>query len=410
MRQLSLLSLLIWLCLLSSCATYPTQNLPALSAFYNGDFEKSALTLEKPSQEDTKDQLLYLLDRGMALQLSGRYKDSYKDFLKADKMSEVKDYTSLSTEAATLFTSDNIKQYKGEDFEKVLISAYLAIDYLLNGEFEDALVECRRVNEKLYKYKYEAKRDYEQNPFARYLSAVIWEASGKLEDAYIDYKETAKLAPEFPYLKYDLMRLSKQLSRPEDLKIWNKRYGDLEVPSRKEESKNGEVILIYQQGKSAVKQPNPASPRFPKFFPRYSQTQSARLEIAGAGSAQLSEKIYSVSDVAIKTLDDAYADLIAKRAVGIAAKAVVADQVRQKNELLGMLTWIGLNAIDQADIRHWSTLPESLQFIRMHIPPGAHKVKVLGLDSSGNPSGEQKEFDVIAVAGKKNFLTWRSLK
>ena len=49
-------------------------------------------------------------------------------------MSEVKDYVSIGTEAATLFTNDSIKQYKGEDFEKVIINALLAIDYSVQGK------------------------------------------------------------------------------------------------------------------------------------------------------------------------------------------------------------------------------------------------------------------------------------
>jgi hypothetical protein len=393
------------------CASYPTNTLSAQNAFYAGDFDKAALLLEKPSKEEGKDQLLYLLDRGMSLQQAGRYKESQKDLLAADKMSEVKDYVSLSTEAATLVTSENIKQYKGEDFEKVLINAFLAIDYAVSHEYEDALVECRRVNQKLHFYKSEAKRDYEQNPFARYLSAMIWEATDHLEDAYIDYKEVAKLNPDFPYLKYDLLRLAKKLGRTEDLKDFRKQFGDtVVIPKFKEEAKLGEIVLIYQQGLSAVKRPNPQAHQFPKFYARSSLTRQALLEVPDEKKSEHSEILYSISDVAVKTLDDAFAGLLAKKVVGIGAKAVVADQVRQKNELLGMIAWIGLNAIDQADLRHWSTLPETFQIARLHVTPGTHRVKAIGLDGSGNPTGEQKEFEVTLAAGKKVFLNWRSLR
>src|SRR5688572_26403682 len=94
-----------------ACATYPFQTQGAQNAFYTGDYTKAAQDLEQKSHEDSKDQLLYLLDRATALQLVGNYKESSKLFLKADKMSEVKDYVSLSTEAATLLLNDNLKQY-----------------------------------------------------------------------------------------------------------------------------------------------------------------------------------------------------------------------------------------------------------------------------------------------------------
>jgi uncharacterized protein len=396
----------------SGCATYQAETAGARNYFYAGDYQKAADQLTKKAQEDSKDQVLYLFDRGMALQLAGDYKGSEKDWLLADKLTDVKDYTSLSTQALTLLTNDRITQYSGEDFEKVMINALLAIDYTLQSNFEDALVECRRVNEKLYKYKFEAKRDYEQNPFARYLSALIWEASGKLEDAYIDYKEAYKISPSYPYLKYDLVRLAKWLHRDEDLKEWTKQYGEVEVQSRKNYLQQGELVLIYQQGHIAEKRPALENPRFPKFYYRGSRTQQARIELADVQNKQeLAQKIYSASEIAIKTLNDAFAGLVAKRAAGIAAKAVVANQISQKNKLLGALTWVGLNAADQADTRQWETLPESLQFARLLVSPGEHTIRVVGLDSQGQPTGEANVFEHVKVEpGKKVFLSWRSLK
>src|SRR6185503_7847510 len=139
--------------------------------------------------ENGRDLLLYLLDLGLSLHSAGRYEESNQAFLKADKIAEIKDYTSLSTEGATLLTSENIKDYKGEDFEKVLINTYLAMNYALMGDYENALVEARRVNHKLHLMVSEGQRKYKQNAFARYLSAVLYEAEGEWNDAYIDYKK-----------------------------------------------------------------------------------------------------------------------------------------------------------------------------------------------------------------------------
>jgi hypothetical protein len=346
----------------------------------------------------------------MALQLAGDYKASEKDWISADHMSEVKDYVSLSTEAATLLTNDNIKQYKGEDFEKVIINAFLAIDYAVEGNFEDALVECRRVNGKLTRYRLEAKRNYEQNPFARYLSGLIWENTGHPEDAYIDFKSTYDLEPNFPYLKNDLVRLAKKLDREEDQKKWQQEFGVSSFQTPRDDGRTGEVVMIFQQGRTAVKRPNPASQRFPKFFRQPSYTQEARVEAVGENVTEFTHRIYSISEVAIKTLDDAYAGLVAKRLAGVAAKAVVADQVVQHNQLLGIATWIGLNAMDRADLRYWDTLPDTLQFARLRLPPGEHTIKIEGLSGTGQPTGEQATFQAKVFPGRKTFLTWRSLR
>ncbi|MDN8836899.1 hypothetical protein Q0M54_13990, partial [Staphylococcus aureus] len=70
-------------------------------------------------------------------------------------------------------------------------------------------------------------------------------------------------------------------------------------------------------------------------------------------------------------------------------KAVLADQVRQKDNALGAVAWIVLNATDRADVRQWSTLPETFQISRLSVKPGIYKVKVQGLDNFGSPTGEE---------------------
>jgi hypothetical protein len=405
------------------CSSYQADAGGARNAVARGDYNAAAAALEKKAGEEGKDQLLYLLDYALMLHYAGRYKESNQAFLKADKMMEIKDYTSLSQEAGAILMNDNLKAYKGEDFEKILVNVYLAVNYTLMGEFEDARVECRRVNEKLYKYKYEAKRNYEQNPFARYLSATIWEADDRLDDAYLDYKFTQEIKPDYGYIGRDLLTFSRLLGRSDDVKKWVGEYGDLKTPSKKEMRGTGEVVLIFEQGNGPVKKPNPQSPRFPKFYPRYSSTRCVALEVMAPAAQvaaattespliarEVAPPFYSIQDIAIKTLDDAYAAMVAKKTVGIVAKAVVADQVRQKNELLGLITWVGLNLADQADLRHWSMLPESLQIARLRLAPGTYGIKAEGLLSSGSSSGEKHEFqNVIVKAGKKTFLNWRSL-
>ena len=56
-----------------------------------------------------------------------------------------------------------------------------------------------------------------------------------------------------------------------------------------------------------------------------------------AGRSEVSQVFYSVTDVAMKVLNDEYNSIVAQRVAGVAAKAVVADQIRQKNKALGKL-------------------------------------------------------------------------
>jgi hypothetical protein len=122
-------------------------------------------------------------------------------------------------------------------------------------------------------------------------------------------------------------------------------------------------------------------------------------------------QIFSVTDTAIKTLNDDYAGLVAMRLAGLGAKAVVADQISQKDKTLGAIAWLAMNLADRADLRQWSTLPQSFQIARLSLKPGKYKVNVQGLSYGTTPSGEQMpEREVVIRPGKKTFISWRSVR
>ena len=404
--------LLAPLFLVVACASYQTKQQPARDDIRARRYASALQKLEGPAQKESDDQLAYLLDYATALQLAGRYSDSNTAFQKADTLSEIQDYHSLTRVTGSLLLAEELVQYKGEDFEKVMINAMAAINYLELGSLDDALVEVRRLNNKLYKYKYEAKRNYEQNAFAFYVSGAIWEADQKWDDAYIAYKNAYEVNPNFPLLKADLLRTAKLAQRPEDLKSWREKFTDQEVPTINKN--HGELIVVFQQGWGPRKRPRPEFPRLPQLIPVTSNTVQAEVRISPVGSENVpetlrTERIYSVEDVAIKSLDDQYAELVAKRIGGVVAKEVVADQIRQKNEMLGMIVQVAMHASDRADLRQWSTLPESFQIARMPLSPGKYKVQLVGIASGGGYSSEDSEPREIEIRSrKKTFVSWRS--
>jgi len=395
------------------CATYQSKVGTARHNLISGRYAEAVRDLEPLANEEGDDQLLYLLDYATALQLAGRYNDSIKAFIKASQIADIKDYHSLSRITGSLLLNEGMVQYKGEDYEKLLIHVYLAQSFAFQGDSEGALVETRRLDEILNKYRIEAKRDYEQNAFAVYLSGILWENDHKWDDAYIAYKRVHQLNSGINLLKKDLLRTSRASQRYEDVTNWQRAFPATSIDQWYKDRRTGELILVYHQGRAPIKKPHPNSYRFPKLFPVPSATQGAVLKIKSmSGQARgevTSEKIYSVQDVAIKTLDDAYAGLVAKRIGGVVAKEVVADQIRQKNETLGAIAWIGMHLADQADLRQWSTLPESFQIARYHLDEGAYKVSVQGIDGTGQPTSEfMPEKDIVVKGGKKTFVLWRS--
>lgn len=393
--------------LLLSCATYPSKVDNFLTYLSQGRPAEAASDIKDLAFKEGDDQVVYLLEYGTAQQMAGDYKESNKAFLKAEELMDIKDYHSISRITGSLLLNQGMVQYKGEDHEKILVNAMLAVNYLMLGQLDEAQVETRKLNDKLYRYRFEGKKNYQQNPFAIYLSALIWEAGRNWDSAYIDFKKAYELNPRLEYLKEDLIRSAARAQRFDELAKWRKEFPNIKPPPSQ---KLGEVVLIYQQGWGPQKQPNPAFPRVPRLYPRYSATQGAQLEVENI-STESTQMAVNITDVSIQTLDEQYSDLVAQRMGGIVTKAVIADQVRQKDNLLGDLLWLGLNLADQADLRQWASLPSSIQIAKLRLKEGDYRIRVVGLDGARQPTGETSAWFSVKVQNqRKHFLNWRSIQ
>src|SRR5688572_13379853 len=73
------------------------------------DWEGAAAAFAPEAGKPGVNQVLFLLDRGTALFEARRYREAIDAFLRAEKLAEIKDYTSISEEVGTLATSDNVR-------------------------------------------------------------------------------------------------------------------------------------------------------------------------------------------------------------------------------------------------------------------------------------------------------------
>ncbi|WII70780.1 hypothetical protein QJS83_09940 [Bdellovibrio sp. 22V] len=411
-RLTPVVGLFFFTTILSGCASYQSKVHQAREALSHRDYEKALKELEPLAEKQSDDQLVYLLDYGTALQIAGKYKESNAVFMKADRLAERVDYQSVSRIAGSLALSEEMVQYKGDTFEKIFINAYLAMNFLEMGQLDDALVEARRINEKYLKYRADEKKKFELNSFSKYLSALIWEASRSYDDAYIAYNEAYKIDPTIPTIHADLIRSAKLARRMDSYAQWKKQFPEVEEQESWYNRNLGELVIIYQQGWGPRKVPDRNEYRFPTLIAASSDTKKARLTLLPeANTSYLSREVYDVEKAAIETLREDQGILVAKRVAGIATKAVLSDQVRQQNQLLGDLAFIALNIADRADVRQWSTLPQTIQIIRVPLKAGQYKFKIEGLDFTGSPTGENLENrEVLIKPGQKQFIVWRSLK
>ena len=105
-------------------------------------------------------------------------------------------------------------------------------------------------------------------------------SDGQYDDAYVDYKNTYDLVPNFPGLGRDLWRLAVLNENDDDAEKWDQVFhltkADHDIAMvAGPKSGRGEIIVLYENGISPIKKPNPKFTEVPKFYPRSipSQTQ-----------------------------------------------------------------------------------------------------------------------------------------
>jgi hypothetical protein len=393
---------------LQGCASSRVSDREATDHFLHGRYAEAATRLDQATREhgDGADQLLYLLDLALSQHAAGDFAASTKTFLIAEKIAEIKDYSNLADESAAFLTSDNVLTYKGEDFENVLINVYLAMNFALERNRESAIVEARKVDRKINLMNSEGKRHYKQNAFARYLTGILYEADREWDNAYLAYKKTYEIEPGFAPLRQDLWRLATLNRMRDEQERWERELGLTreELESARPRPQMAELIVLYQNGISPEKRPNPEFNSLPRFYPRPNPISHAAVEVDGMPAAK-TDKLHDIEAAAIQNLEEKYGALIAKKIAGAVAKEAIAHGVERQTDspLAGFLTRVFFWATNQADLRSWNLLPRDLQIARVWLEPGLRKIKVLAVGAFKDPVEQEIEMR----AGEKTFLNVR---
>ena len=414
--------------LFSGCATpYENAAIKSWDLMAEGKTE-AALNFYENDVTSKKDRLLRLMDEGILLRVGGHYKESNEKLLKAADLIEESGYLSLGEQSVTLLTNEKQTTYRGEDFEKILVHAYLALNFIQLSRWESALVESRKVNEILYKMNSEGKRPYKLNAFARYMGAVLFETQGDYNDAYVAYQNTLKIEPgletNFSAIQQDLVRMAKKLGFLDRLETYEKKYGH-EVSYNAKKSiteKYGSLVFLFESGKSPRKHSTrqnhyrtgshgglvEVTLPVALYKRRFSQIQSAVLQVQGINVK--TTMLNNIESTAIRHLEDRMGRAIAKALLTASVKAGIAIGVAKatESEELGLLAALLLFATSEADTRSWLLLPAKLQVSKVFLPAGTYEVRVNYLNQYDKTVESEIISDVKIRKNKVTFLERRA--
>lgn len=421
--------------LLTGCAgSYHDTMYSVHQAVQAGDYERAdALLSKKKDFAEDKDRLLYFLDKGLIAHLTGAYRESNWFFEQASQRIEELDAISVTETAARWIVSDLSQSYGGEDFERVLVHYYMALNYLMLGEFEEALVECRRLNTllTLFNDRYEHQNLYKTDAFMLYLSGLIYEALGEVNDAFIDYRNAyTTYAEDYwpnygtavpPQLLEHLVRTASHLGFSDAVETY---VGKMDPSwTRQPDSRDAaRLVVIWENGFIPYKDQRIYREylqlgdddddgcyvkfAFPVFVARPLAYTRATVTVGGK-TASL-ERVEDVAQIAIKNLEDRRVRMVAQALTRNILKCTAETQLKEKNEALGWLFAILTEVTEQADTRSWLLLPDHIQMTHVLVSPGQYDVDLSFLNPWGQAIGGHTYERVTFKAGQTTFLIHRT--
>ena len=382
-------------------------------------------------QYGSSDKALFHLDRGIVHFYNQNYDQAIADLAESDRIFEELYTKSISKGVGSFLFNDNLLDYDGADHENVLINLIKALAFINKGDPDGALVEIRRVHEKLQllqvkymkeidelkntnkKQKVEAgEYNFTDSSLARYLGYLLYRYEGSLDDARIDKEKWAKLWVEnsniYNYKAPDLNQFNLEIDNnliPLNFLISTnfapfKLAWELEATTTVDNDKDWSIVNV--RGKN---------PTFNKtYFLNRAAFEGLNFKIS-IPKLQVRNQLYSSIQVTVDNQQPRQLDLIEdldiiavnnyklneftrtlKHLTRSFVKALAANEVekeakKNKSEIWGnILSSIGkaaINSTEQADLRCWRLVPSKFYAGEFLLSPGQHQVKIDYLNANG---------------------------
>ena len=448
LRYVPLAGTVAFLLLASGCATFRSYDRElgqTLGQVSSGNVDGAIKVLESNNKSSTKD-LLYYFELGELLRLKDRYPESQQSWRSADATVQRWEDTAktnpsaLFGNAASYILNDKTRPYEGHDYEKVMLTTRMAMNFLAEGDFDNARVAIKQTHEREAviadvrgKELYEVEKDAQkrgartsfkelngypvqsidnpevnalknsyQSALSHYLAGFIYEAQGEPSLAAPGYRLAIELQPNQPLLEQALSGLDQRVSARDDGMT--------------------DVLFIIESGTAPARQsvnfplPIPVNRTLifiPVSFPVMRSTSPGTLPsgVMVDGSAPLPVvPITSIDLMARRALKDEMPGIMLRAAIRSAGKAAAQYELQRQSQQQNN-GWLGLAALavtavaivtESADERTWRSLPDRIAIARGKFPPGAHTVTV--------PTPEGTQSFPVNVSGRHAVVGLRLLQ
>lgn len=415
-----LISALLLLAMVQSCATYYDKTKKIESALLKHDYLKAKKSIEHNKfLKKKRNTLLYHLEMGKVYHLENDFDTSNYHFNKADELMEengaVTDFIVSTTVNA------NMQKYRASSSEKIIVHYYKALNYLQLGMLEDAVVEARKLNLKeqaLFIDKKGKDKKYAQDPFGLIMMGMIYEADNDFNNAFITYRNAYEYYQKSKLFKDKMPpTLISDVNRTAKFSGINYSAGrDITISTKGE---GGELILFWENGLAPVKREKnvfftliqgnkkgvyffsdqnntmqiPISYDFSNGNDDFKPSDVGLLRIASSyfesrpmynhqASLKVNGKPYyfnlgeDVEQISYQVEKEDYIKELGKRLTRMAVKKMAELALAKQNEIAGLALGIANFAMEKSDTRSWQTLPNQIYYARVPLTKGENNVEV----------------------------------
>ena len=431
------------------CSPYNMQELRV--SMEMGDYDEAYTNIKE--QAEKKSDIPLLFEFGLVAHYANQFADSNKALEQAEVIADDRWTKSLSKEALSLVTSDKVRPYSGKRYERLLGYYYQILNYVYLNQLDGALVECRQAASIINSFKSDVKNyDFFGSAFSAHLSAMVFEAAGEWNDAFISYRQAeeyyqnAEEKTDVPMpedVGNALVRLSRQLGFTDFAERYEKQYGE---PPMLPDG-HGELILFYETGYVPPKKE--ANLIFPilktdkidedddeleKFIPtllgregkKYpdveleyllrvavptidsKRPQFAELQVQVGQTEKKGVLVEDVEKIAVETFKAEYPIILFRTLLRALGKYLLYREANKKDDILGTLVNLAGVFTEGADTRSWQTLPNQIFMVRMPLPAGTHTVNLSFLNRRGGVASRHLLRDVAISANRITFLIFRT--
>ncbi len=346
--------------LLAGCKTPPLQ--VARADFYAGRVAPAETNLAVIPAGD-KDEILYLMERGTIRQALGRTAASAADYRRAADLDAKLETYSVSQGAASLVVNDRTLAFRGMPFERTLLYAFLAKNYLAERNWDFAAICARNIIKRL-----EALQGFPDIAYGRYLAGVCLELIDDPGNAAIQYRAAGRLLTN----SVRIDAVSGAL-RPAG-------SGAKAAPPASAAGAShgaGELVCFVAFGRTPPGQGAVGGydPRTAPYAELYEGDEYLGRTFPFSNTADL----MAASKRRLAAIQ------MAKDATRVATKVAISEAVKQQNDALGALVWLALFASEAPDTRCWETLPLWLHVARVPCPADLSDFTVVFKSAGGMP-------------------------